>query len=57
MLFLWLFVNWNVQCLVIISGERLVHTTVDLPTVIMITTEQYHLFLRIQTGADNLPRK
>ena len=45
--FLWLFVNWNVRCLGIISGKRLIHTTMDLPIVIMITTEQYRLYVGI----------
>jgi len=53
--FLWLFVNWTVQCFVIISRKTLIHTTMELPTVIMITTEQYHL--RIQAEADRLLRK
>lgn len=55
--FLWLFVNWVVQCLLIISGERLIHTTMELPNVIMITTEKYHLYLRIHAGANRLRRK
>jgi hypothetical protein len=38
-------------------GERIIHTTLELPTVIMITSEQYHLYLRIQAGADRLLRK